>query len=663
MSHLLVKELKSSRYRLLGLVGQGQFGRVYCASHRRTGHLVALKELRKERFPTHKFLRELRFLLSLQHPNIVNCHALEHTLNGRYLVMDYCEGGTLRNLMEEGIRLHPAYSLKLVEDVLAGLAHAHSRGIIHCDIKPENILLTVQPDGWTARISDFGIARLSQEISRDGTGNTGSPAYMAPERFYGQYSHSSDIYAVGVLLFELLTGDRPFSGQPAELMSAHLNKPVKIPETIPPGLQKIILTALQKLPARRFHSALEMLTEVEAAATNLQSEFSAEWAQVRLLQATTRLPICAFKPLRQEILHSRVKQVVGELGSIQSGRAVEFSSPRSGEAIEPPLNSEAAGGDRVYRVFGNYVGHQRYPAGIFQTEPDQDGEIPLTTIRLPDAVQQVVVRSQGCFAITQRAVYWLPTRLWSGVAQHRQMYLSPGATREHAPDEHLLPQLIAEFRQDFTVAIAPNSQWMATVPLEPARGAIELSFWHLGQPHLIKTLTLPSSSHFFQLMALDSRHVALFSHTVDSQANACITGALVEILTRRGNAVGSLKLPVPLYSLVASPTPYRLLGMEPGHPNTVLLIDLKPLRISRIGLEISPILAAANDWGYILMAADGQIALLDNYGQTVGRIEGPPDPVAIATLNPYGLLVSTWKNGQGNLYALDLRQLDLEFMF
>ena len=104
MSHRLVRPdplasqpLKRSKYRLLGLVGQGQFGRVFCASHRKTGRLVALKELDHQRFPTHKFLRELRFLLSLQHANIVTCHALEHTRRGRYLVMDYCEGGMLRS--------------------------------------------------------------------------------------------------------------------------------------------------------------------------------------------------------------------------------------------------------------------------------------------------------------------------------------------------------------------------------------------------------------------------------------------------------------------------------------------------------------------------------------------------------------------------------------
>ncbi|MCY7392636.1 MAG: serine/threonine protein kinase, partial [Leptolyngbyaceae cyanobacterium CAN_BIN12] len=195
MSNLLTKLLYHSNYRLLGLIGQGQFGRVYCASHRKTGRLVALKELNRDRFSTRNFLRELRFLLSLQHSNIVTCQALEHTATGRYLVMDYCESGTLRSLLSEEIQLQPLQGLSLIAQILAGLDHAHQREIVHCDIKPENILLTATATGWTARITDFGIARLSQELSTDGFGNTGSPAYMAPERFYGQHSPASDLYA------------------------------------------------------------------------------------------------------------------------------------------------------------------------------------------------------------------------------------------------------------------------------------------------------------------------------------------------------------------------------------------------------------------------------------------------------------------------------------
>jgi serine/threonine-protein kinase len=256
---------ESPRHRILKLVGQGQFGRVFCAVHKPSGKLVALKELDQKRFPTHKFLRELHFLSSLQHSNIITLQGLEHTPTARYIVMDYCEGGNLRNLMQPEGQLSLVHGLKLMTDVLAGLEHAHSRGVIHCDLKPENILLSLDSTGWIARISDFGLARISHELRTEKNICTGSPAYMAPERFYGKYSPASDLYAVGVMLFELAVGYRPFSGLPGELMSAHLNRPVEIPNTVPFLLRSVISTAMQKLPNHRFACAAQMLKSIQLA--------------------------------------------------------------------------------------------------------------------------------------------------------------------------------------------------------------------------------------------------------------------------------------------------------------------------------------------------------------------------------------------------------------
>jgi serine/threonine-protein kinase len=251
------------KYQITKLIGQGQFGRVFRAIHKESGQVVALKELDRQRFPTHKFLRELHCLSTLQHPNIVTWQALEYSPSGRYIVMDYCEGGSLRSLMKaKANQLSLSESLTLIAEILSGLEHAHSRNIIHCDIKPENILLSSKDATRIARISDFGIARFREEVNPDGSLTTGSPAYMAPERFYGKYSPASDLYAVGVMLFELVVGERPFSGLPGELMSAHLNRPVNIPNTIPFLVRSIITKALQKLPPRRYTYASEMLQAV-----------------------------------------------------------------------------------------------------------------------------------------------------------------------------------------------------------------------------------------------------------------------------------------------------------------------------------------------------------------------------------------------------------------
>ncbi|MGK7898914.1 MAG: serine/threonine-protein kinase, partial [Xenococcus sp. (in: cyanobacteria)] len=150
-----------SKYRILEQIGQGQFGRVYFAISRKTGKFFALKSLAKG-FPTNRFLREFSCLISLLHPNIVACKGMEYHGQGRYLVMDYCEGGTLRDLMNFPADLTLRLCLDLVIDILAALEQAHQKNIIHCDIKPENILLSLTADKWVAKVTDFGIAKIAE---------------------------------------------------------------------------------------------------------------------------------------------------------------------------------------------------------------------------------------------------------------------------------------------------------------------------------------------------------------------------------------------------------------------------------------------------------------------------------------------------------------------
>jgi len=656
-----VGELKRSKYRLLGLVGQGQFGRVYCAVHRKTGQLFALKALDKARFPTHQFLRELRFLLSLRHPNIVTCYALEHTPTGRYLVMDYCEGGTLRGVMGDEVCLHPAQALKLVVDVLAGLAHAHRKGIVHCDVKPENVLLHLQAEGWTARITDFGIARLSQEIASDGTGNTGSPAYMAPERFYGQHSPASDIYSVGILLFELLTGDRPFSGAPADLMAAHLNQPVQLPESVPAALKPIILTALQKLPARRFHSALEMQRAIQQAAATLDASLDPAWEAETVLKAPTPPTKTSFTSLHQEALEQEVRQLVA------------LSIPGKMDSEPNTIGGSTIAGDRIYRVAGNRLTCQIYPDGMLSDDPGLltlGRQFPLIQVRSPEPMREILLRPQGCFAIAQRSVYLIPTHLL------QPSIPSPGKKTSQAdsPDPttgQTAPLLIAKFSQDFLATIDPRGHWMATTTLDGNKTSQSIVFWHLPpspprEPHYpVRSITQSTypTRRLFQLQGLDSRHLATFSHLVDPATGVCITGVWLQLWTRRGTAVGELRLPIPLRLVLPAIQPYRLLALEPGYPTCALLIDLKPIRILRVCVGIAPTLMATANWGYVLMDASGQIVLLNLYGDPLGQIQGPAHPTAIALLPPYALLIATWHNEHGCLHTVDLRQLDLDIVF
>jgi len=646
VSHFLDAELKRSKYRLLGLVGQGQFGRVYCASHRKTGKLVALKELSKDRFPTNKFLRELRFLVSLRHPNIVVCHALEHIQTHRYLVMDYCEGGTLRNLLEAEYQLHPALCLSLIQDILTGLGHAHQHQIIHSDIKPENILLSIHANGWTARISDFGIARLSQELSTEATGNTGSPAYMSPERFYGQNSFTADLYAVGILLYELFAGYRPFSGTPIELMSAHLNKPVVIPETIPLPLHPIILTALQKLPARRYHAPAEMLTALQSAEIAIRETMGSAWVETPLIKAAKLLAKPIDQYLQQLPLATEVQQILPVSIRSMSGDIPQQEGDR-------PNKQEQPDSDQMLLVSGKRVICQSL--GTTSASPLQK------TVRLLEPLHELVPQPDGYLAIAQRSIYRLSFELFQ--LEQTEPERQPQLPLFEPTTISVVPELVAEFGQIFMATLAPSGNWMVTAK-NGRTGAIEcIEIWRLGAtPAIVRRVKTPNQ-HLFRLAALDNRHFVACSHIADCLTDACINGILLKVYTRRGNEIGNLTLPLPLHEVLAVTSDYKMLATEPGNVTTLLLIYLKPLQIRRISLESEPLRVAIVEWGYIVASKNGQITLLNPYAEPIGCFKGPTHVTAIAVTNVYTLLLATWHNQQGYLYTIDLRTLDLDIIF
>ncbi|MCU0551340.1 MAG: serine/threonine protein kinase [Leptolyngbya sp. Prado105] len=584
-------EVKRSNYRILGLVGRGQFGKVYCAIHRRTGQFVALKALDCNGSPTHQFLRELKFLVTLQHPNIVACEAIEHLQGKRYLVIDYCEGGTLRQLMENHKQLHPALSMKLVCDVLAGLEHANAQGVVHCDIKPENILLSVDAIGWTARISDFGISRLSQEIRSESANLTGSPAYMAPERFYGQYSHSTDLYAVGILLYELLVGYRPFSGAPTELMSAHLNQPVKIPDYMPLALQPIVLKALRKLKARRYQSATQMREALQSA---MQLEFGSE----NLLEAISA-PKFKLQVLRQEDLTDRATQIA----AVETLPVPEYDRYLRRASI-------------ILHSHDQTLHSRSYSMGFF----DQRGGRVLQSDTISEPIQQLIVRSHQCFVLTERSLY----RLSSAA-----------------------PKLITRFHEPSRIAIAPNGEWMAVATLDKDNTAKFFSLWSLPYPKLVRRPETCESifGEFIAIAALHSRHIALISQAGRSTR--------FDFFNRHGKVFGKFTLPIPLDRVFPTRKAHFLVATEVDNARSLILLHLKPYRLIRVGLSILPKFVAAYAWG-IVVCDDWQLIVLDYTGQQIGQADIPVGICAIATCEENGLAIATWNSGQSTLYTLDL---------
>ncbi len=608
-------------------MGQGQYGRVFCGCHRKTGQIVALKDLDRYRFPTNKFLRELRFLLSLQHPNIVTFRAIEHTSTGRYLVMDYCEGGTLRTLMESDSPLSWEQNLRLITEVLAGLHYAHSRGIVHCDIKPDNILLSLRPGGPIARISDFGIARLTQEMMDstvpEKSDNTGSPAYMAPERFYGQYNIGSDIYAVGIMLFELLVGDRPFSGSPAQLMSAHINQQVEIPNQVPSHLQQVISKALEKLRARRYHTAAEMLQTIQVAVLRMKESDKSTYSFIDGWGVRPNVPIGD-----RAIWTKQVGAPVAALAVISSQ---ETSSGKD------PLNIKSL--DKVYWAAGAVVECQIYPDGINRGETFQ-----LSRVQLSESVQKLIGSQQGCFIVTDRSIYFLRSET------NEYSVVSIG--------------LIAKEDGDFVADVETAGRWIAAATSDKQLQLFDLRDWAIGS-HLTggetltihpKSITVELQSAASQLLALDSRHVAALAPDK--------TGTQLSVFTRRGTKVGTWMLPVLLERAIAGGVPYRLLATQANNQTSLLLIDFKPFRIRQINVELpQPEFLAATSWGYVVADMLGKIILLDRQGTVVGKIDGPKQISAIASFHTSGLMIATFEGTQGCLWTLDLRQLDLDLLF
>jgi serine/threonine protein kinase len=591
-----------SKYRIIGLIGQGQFGRVFCASNRHTGELVALKELSHKRSPTHKFLRELLSLMTLQHPNIVTGSALEHTATGRYLVMDYCEGGTLRNLLEQDCSLRLSEGLQLILGILAGLEEAHRQGIVHCDIKPENILLTLQRSGWTPRLSDFGIAlRLTppggkakpqSELSPDAS--IGSPGYMAPERFYGLYSASSDLYAVGIILLEMLTGDRPFTGVPGKLMWAHLNQRLQLPETIPQPLRAIVQKSLEKLPARRFASAPEMATALQQAIDR---------PEVRQL-SNRRIPLQkAAKPVSVKLLPGSSKKVLSATLTF-----LEFY------------------GNKLYAAVGAEVKVWR-----------SSGQPPVRA-SLQARAEQLLPLPQGCLASAGGQIYWL-----GAGSGERASLLQLGDGASHFPCK---------------MAADSESRWLAVA----CAGSVRIySLPTLqGAAPSVPVRCIPLSEETPpELIFLDRRHLLAVWQ------DAAIPQTLLRVYTRRGTRVGELSLPVAFRGdfcgryLVPAGEPFTLFGIEEGSnfsgsQAAAWRIQLRPLLLTRIPLDIVPACWAAVPGGYVLASASGQIVFLDALGRRAGVLKGPPAPMAIAGWGANGLAIATRAGERDYLYFLKL---------
>ena len=276
-------QLLGNRYQLLGTLGHGGMAEVYEGQDVRLGRKVAIKVLRPDlaRDPSFqaRFRREAQAAASLNHPNIVAVYDTgedlmntgSETVQLPYMVMEFVDGMTLRQLLTSGRRLLPERALEITSGILSALDYSHRHGIVHRDIKPGNVMLTRNGE---VKVMDFGIARAmadAQATMTSASAVMGTAQYLSPEQAQGQVVDArSDLYSTGVVLYELLTGRPPFAGDsPVSIAYQHVQETPVPPSAVDPGVPSavdpVVLRALAKNPAERYQTAAEFRDDVQRA--------------------------------------------------------------------------------------------------------------------------------------------------------------------------------------------------------------------------------------------------------------------------------------------------------------------------------------------------------------------------------------------------------------
>ena len=254
------------KYKILSTIGSGGFGTVFLADDTWISKKVALKVPHKQGVDFGELLREPRLLASLNHPNIVTILTAEKQENVFFIVMEYVPGETLESIINRDGALDMTRALDYTCQICNAVDHAHKAGVLHRDLRPSNVLVG---DSGMLKVADFGTSRFL-EIAAHGTTVIGSPPYMAPEQFHGKAVFASDVYSLGVTMYQMLTGMLPYdTPSPQDLERLMRGDLVSAPRTknpkIPKALNDIILKAMAPDIHNRYQRAGELLEEVLAA--------------------------------------------------------------------------------------------------------------------------------------------------------------------------------------------------------------------------------------------------------------------------------------------------------------------------------------------------------------------------------------------------------------
>lgn len=343
-------------YRILDVIGSGGMGTVYKVQHLISDRIEAMKVILPDLIDSpelaERFIREIKVQARLSHPHIASLHNALRLDQQLLMVMEYIDGTTLYAHLKRLSRIDGRSSIGIVLQVLSGLAYAHGRGVIHRDIKPANIMFTA--DG-TVKIMDFGIARSLTEkhdITRTGAA-LGSLYYMSPEQVQGgSIDNRSDLYSVGVMLYEMVTGTKPITGETSwAIMNAHITQIPKAPAalnaSVPVALSLAILRALEKNPAARYQSAAEFAETLRVARTHLP----ADGLEKGVEQETVALPPGGY------LSSGAQAQAAGRSDdAAAAGVATPTPTPRTGSGPTGASHFDRKELDRVKRELAIYVG-------------------------------------------------------------------------------------------------------------------------------------------------------------------------------------------------------------------------------------------------------------------------------------------------------------------